>query len=173
MSTGNARQVLLPTIELPSHGSGEAEKNDKLEKHSNGFQAANSNSTSIQTLQISRRPSLLLQDILGRRPSALFRGKNGKEANGHASKSPFGYRFKHVRHAIVSFFSLYIFSIKIYLLSISFYSSPYIYVHTNAMGMAQSVTCGHCRHFYGHNQRTWGWRRSTLCCEANESQKSA
>nr|XP_036221712.1 proton channel OtopLc isoform X2 [Bactrocera oleae]XP_036221713.1 proton channel OtopLc isoform X2 [Bactrocera oleae]XP_036221714.1 proton channel OtopLc isoform X2 [Bactrocera oleae]XP_036221715.1 proton channel OtopLc isoform X2 [Bactrocera oleae] len=90
MSTGNARQVLLPTIELPSHGSGEAEKNDKLEKHSNGFQAANSNSTSIQTLQISRRPSLLLQDILGRRPSALFRGKNGKEANGHASKSPFG-----------------------------------------------------------------------------------
>ncbi|XP_036221712.2 proton channel OtopLc isoform X2 [Bactrocera oleae] len=90
MSTGNARQVLLPTIELPSHGSGEAEKNDKLEKHSNGFQSANSNSTSIQTLQISRRPSLLLQDILGRRPSALFRGKNGKEANGHASKSPFG-----------------------------------------------------------------------------------
>lgn len=71
------------------------------------------------------------------------------------------------------FFLLYNFSLQIYLLSISFYSSPYIYVHTNGMGMAQSVTCGHCRHFYGHNQRTWGWRRSTLRCEANESQKSA
>ncbi|XP_039962023.1 proton channel OtopLc isoform X1 [Bactrocera tryoni] len=89
VSTGNARQALLPAIEFTSHGGG-AEKNDKLEKHSNGIPPTNSNSTSIQTLQISRRPSLLLQDILARRPSALFRGKNGKEANGHASKSPFG-----------------------------------------------------------------------------------
>ncbi|XP_018802617.1 PREDICTED: otopetrin-2 isoform X2 [Bactrocera latifrons] len=94
VSTGNARQALLPAIEFTSHGNGSGgEKNDKLEKHSNGIPPTNSNSnnTSIQTLQISRRPSLLLQDILARRPSALFRGKNGKEANGHASKSPFGY----------------------------------------------------------------------------------
>lgn len=89
VSTGNARQALLPTIEFSSHGPGSgAEKNDKLEMQSNGNPTGGSNSTSIQTLQISRRPSLLLHDILARRPSALFRGK--KEANGHAPKSPFG-----------------------------------------------------------------------------------
>ncbi|XP_054730525.1 proton channel OtopLc isoform X2 [Anastrepha obliqua] len=84
VSTGNARQVLLPTITQSSNGC--SDKNEKNEKPYNGTTLLNSNSTSSQTLQVSRRPSLLLQDILARRPSALFRGK--KEVNG--SKSPFG-----------------------------------------------------------------------------------
>ncbi|XP_017482492.1 PREDICTED: uncharacterized protein LOC108371439 [Rhagoletis zephyria] len=80
ISTGNARQALLPTIPQSSNGkdSERGEKNAML----------NSNSTSVQTLQVSRRPSLLLQDILTRRTSTLFRGK--KEINGHTSKSPYG-----------------------------------------------------------------------------------
>ncbi|XP_012162834.1 otopetrin-2 isoform X2 [Ceratitis capitata] len=86
VSTGNARQALLPTIELPKIEIEKNGKHEKQEKYSNG--ALQSNNASLQTLQVSRRPSLLLQDILTQRPSALFHGK--KETNGHASKSPYG-----------------------------------------------------------------------------------
>lgn len=155
VSTGNARQALLPTIEFSSHGPGSgAEKNDKLEMQSNGNPTGGSNSTSIQTLQISRRPSLLLHDILARRPSALFRGK--KEANGHAPKSPFGYRFKHVRHAIHFALDMHILLFKSFDYFFYFFFLFYLHIHTNiCMVVAQSVTSGHRRHLYGHNQHTW------------------